>query len=41
MGLGLAIAYEIVEEHGGCMAVNSTPGQGTRFLVRLPMDGGG
>lgn len=37
MGLGLFIAYEIVEEHGGCMAVFSTSGQGTRFLVRLPM----
>jgi len=36
LGLGLFIVFEIVEEHGGCIAVRSAGGQGTRFLVRLP-----
>lgn len=36
LGLGLFIVFEIVEEHGGCIAVKSEPGRGTRFLMRLP-----
>ena len=36
MGLGLFIVFEIVEEHGGCIAVQSEAGRGTTFLVRLP-----
>ncbi|MDP2822861.1 MAG: ATP-binding protein [Sulfuritalea sp.] len=36
LGLGLFIVFEIIEEHSGCIAVRSTPGQGTSFLVRLP-----
>lgn len=36
-GLGLSIVHEIVEEHDGCIAVDSTPGQGTVFLIRLPL----
>jgi signal transduction histidine kinase len=36
LGLGLFIVFEIVEEHGGSIAVKSTPGQGTSFLIRLP-----
>jgi signal transduction histidine kinase len=35
-GLGLFIVQEIVEEHGGCIGVNSEIGKGTTFLVRLP-----
>lgn len=35
-GLGLAIAHEVVEEHEGCIAVRSRPGEGTAFVVRLP-----
>ena len=35
-GLGLAIVKEIAEAHGGAVAVESTPGQGTRFTVTLP-----
>ena len=35
-GLGLAVARSIVEQHGGEIAVESTPGQGTEFVVALP-----
>ncbi len=36
-GLGLAIANEITRFHGGQLLVESQPGQGTTFIVRLPM----
>ena len=35
-GLGLAIVAAIVEAHGGAVAVESAPGQGTTFRVTLP-----
>ena len=35
-GLGLAIAKRIVDEHGGEIGVESTPGTGARFRFRLP-----
>lgn len=37
LGLGLAIAKEIVEAHGGDIAVQDNDKQGTVFVVRLPM----
>jgi signal transduction histidine kinase len=36
IGLGLAIAHELVQAHGGTIRVSSEPDQGTTFLVELP-----
>jgi two-component system, OmpR family, sensor kinase len=36
VGLGLAIAKWIAEAHGGSITVQSRPGRGTMFIIRLP-----
>ncbi len=36
-GLGLAVAHGIVAEHRGVLAVESSPGRGTRFHLLLPL----
>lgn len=36
-GLGLAIALEVVEAHGGTIDVDSQPGRGTTFTINIPL----
>jgi signal transduction histidine kinase len=35
-GLGLPVSQKIVNEHGGQIRVESTPGRGSRFILELP-----
>jgi PAS domain S-box-containing protein len=41
VGLGLAIAYSIAQQHGGNIQVRSTVGVGSTFTVTLPIHGTG
>lgn len=36
-GLGLPIAYKIIEEHGGKITVSSRLDEGTKFTIRIPL----
>jgi two-component system, sensor histidine kinase FlrB len=38
-GLGLAVCHRILEQHGGAIAVDSRPGCGATFRLRLPRNG--
>ncbi len=39
-GLGLSVSYFIItENHRGEMSVESSPGTGTKFIIRLPLEG--
>lgn len=35
-GLGLFICYKIIEKHNGQIIVNSEPGKGSNFIIKLP-----
>jgi two-component system, NtrC family, sensor kinase len=35
-GLGLALSYGIIQEHSGRIFVESRPGEGTHFTIKLP-----
>ena len=37
-GLGLSLSHGIIERHGGRIAVISEPGEGTTFVIDLPLD---
>jgi signal transduction histidine kinase len=37
VGLGLYVVHRLVKAHGGCIDVASSPGQGARFAVKLPL----
>ena len=39
LGLGMAIAHRIIEDHNGAIEVKSEVGQGTRFTIALPARG--
>ena len=40
-GLGMSVSYFIItEKHDGEMSVESTPGKGTKFIIRLPIERG-
>jgi signal transduction histidine kinase len=38
-GLGLSLSHGIIERHGGRIWVESEPGEGTRFVIELPIGG--
>ena len=39
-GLGLSVTYSIITNHGGSIEVESAPGKGATFHIRLPADNG-
>jgi signal transduction histidine kinase len=40
-GLGLAVSRKILREHGGDIQVQSQPGKGSKFILRMPARGMG
>jgi signal transduction histidine kinase len=38
-GIGLTIVKKIVEDHGGYLSLDSRPGEGSMFTVRIPLGG--
>jgi len=37
-GLGLAIAFKIIESHGGSIKIESAKGNGTMFVISIPLN---
>lgn len=37
-GLGLSISYQNIKLHNGTIEVDSSPGQGTTFTIKLPIE---
>ena len=37
-GLGLSISYGIIEKHHGTISVESAPGEGTQFTIKIPLN---
>ena len=37
-GIGLSVTYALVQEIKGTISVQSQPGKGTRFNIRIPLD---
>jgi signal transduction histidine kinase len=37
-GLGLFVVHQIIEEHGGCIRLDSHPGKGTEITLLLPLN---
>jgi signal transduction histidine kinase len=35
-GLGLYIVHNVIQQHGGTIKVESTPGKGSKFIVSIP-----
>lgn len=36
-GLGLSISYQVIEKHAGKLTCHSAPGEGTEFVIELPI----
>ncbi|MDB5011053.1 MAG: zraS 2, partial [Mucilaginibacter sp.] len=36
-GLGMSIAYNTIKKHNGQIIINSTPGEGTEFILEIPI----
>ncbi|MBA3923896.1 MAG: PAS domain-containing protein [Nostocaceae cyanobacterium] len=36
-GIGLSISYQIVKKHGGQLTCTSAPGQGAKFVIKIPV----